>query len=141
MRVIEKARVISVEHGRAVVKVLPPADREKCVACPAAAVCGQGAGRPRDLAASAPEHAKVGDVVKIAIEGPSPARAAFLLLILPLVTAFVCGVSAWALTGGVPTGVVAGLIGAAGVFMAIRLTGAGARGRVEIIEDDAPRDG
>jgi len=140
MRVIEKARVISVEHGRAAVGVMPPDDGEKCIACPAAAVCGQGTGRPRALLASAPERVKVGDVVKIAIEGPSPAWAAFLLLILPLVTAFACGVVAWALTGGVPTGAVAGLIGVAGVFIVIRLTGAG-RGRVDIIDDDTPHDG
>jgi len=140
MRTIEKARVISVEHARAAVTVLPPADREKCVACPAAAVCGHGTGRPRTLLASAPERAHVGDVVWIAIEGPSPAWAAFLLLILPLVVAFAFGVGAWGATESIPTGAVAGLIGAAGVFIVIRLTGAG-RGRVEIVEDNAPRDG
>jgi len=140
MRTIEKARVISVEHGRAAVTVLPPDDREKCIACPAAAVCGQGAGRPAVLHAAAPRGVEEGDIVTVAIEGPSPAWAAFLLLILPLVVAFASGLVAWAAMETITTGAVAGLIGAAGVFVAIRLTGAG-RGRVEIIEDDASHDG
>ena len=165
MRMIEKARVVSVGGGRARVAVLPPDDEEKCrrcpalsrapaepdascpafsrapaepdASCPAAAICGDGAGRPRVLEAAAPEGVGVGDVVTIMIEGPSPAWAAFLLLILPLMVAFACGLGGWALTGSAPAGVVGGIMGAAGVYIAIRFAAGRARGRVEIIDANA----
>lgn len=145
MRVIERARVVSVERGRAALAILPPDDEEKCRRCPAAAICGDRDGRPRVLEApvreGVSEGVSEGDIVKIAIEGPSPAWAAFLLLTLPLAVAFACGVGAWAALASVAAGLVAGVIGAAGVYVAIALAGAGTRGRVEIIADDAAHDG
>ncbi|MHC5058169.1 MAG: SoxR reducing system RseC family protein [Planctomycetota bacterium] len=141
MRVTERARVVSVERGRAAVAILPPDDEEKCRRCPAAAICGDRTTRPRVLVAAAREGVNEGDVVTVAIEGPSPAWAAFLLLILPLVVAFACGIGAWAALGSPAAGVVAGVIGAAGVYVAISLAGAGARGRVEIIDAEAPDGG
>ena len=138
MRVIERARVVSVKRGRAAVAILPSDDAENCVRCPAAAGCGRGTGSQRVLDVAAPEGVDVGDVVKVAIEGPSPTWAALLLLMLPLVVAFACGIGAWAALGSAAAGVVAGLIGAAGVYVAIWFAGAGARGSVEIVGPDAP---
>jgi positive regulator of sigma E activity len=86
------------------------------------------------LVVTAPDGLEVGDAVTVAIEGASPAWAAFVLLILPLAVAFACGLGAWALTGSAPTGVVGGMLGAAGVFIAIRFTRAGARGSAEIVK-------
>ncbi len=92
------------------------------------------------LQAPAPEGVKEGDVVTVAIEGLSPAWAALLVLMLPLVVAFACGLGAWALTGSEAAGVVGGILGVAGVYVAISLSGVDGRGHVEIVDSEATRD-
>ncbi|MHC4249950.1 MAG: SoxR reducing system RseC family protein [Planctomycetota bacterium] len=134
MRITEEGRVVSIEGGRAAVAFLAPEDSEKCTRCPQAISCSNRPGRKRVLVVKASEGVEVGDAVTVAIEGPSPAWAAFLLLILPLAVAFACGLGAWGLTGSAATGVVGGMLGAAGVYIAIRFAGAGARGSAEIIK-------
>jgi positive regulator of sigma E activity len=134
MRVTEDGRVVSIEGGKAAVAFLAPEDGDKCTRCPEARSCSNRPGRKRVLVVTAPDGLEVGDAVTVAIEGASPAWAAFVLLILPLAVAFACGLGAWALTGSAPTGVVGGMLGAAGVFIAIRFTRAGARGSAEIVK-------
>ncbi len=142
MRVIEKARVVSVEGGTAAVTIIPPENPAKCAGCGSAGVCGGGSGgRPHVLQASAPEGVKEGDVVTVAIESMSPAWAALLVLILPLVVAFACGLGVWALSGSEAAGVIGGMIGVAGVYVAIWLSGVDGRGHVEIVDSEVTRDG
>ncbi len=134
MRIIERARVTAVEGGRARLVIEPPADASNCARCPAADACGPQAGR-RELTALAPSSISPGDEVSVAINGPSPAWAALVLLILPLASAFAAGLLAYGFTSSEGLALAAGGAGAGAAYLATYLAGAGATVRVEILSD------
>ena len=139
MRVIERARVTAIEGGRARLVIAPPDDTSNCARCPAAGACGPRTG-PRELTAVAPSFTSPGDEVSVAIEGPSPAWAALVLMVLPLASAFAAGLLAYGFTSNEGLAVAAGVAGAGAAYFVTYLAGAGPTVRVEILSDEGTTD-
>ena len=105
-------------------------DQAKCTACSMASHCES---KERRFTVEAPEGVKAGDEVTVEIDAPSPVTAALLVFMLPLAVAFSAGGAAYWLTGSETLGLVAGLAGAAAVYLTIRFTRLGSKGVGRIV--------
>ncbi len=133
MKVVEKARVLSVEDGRAVV-AMEGDDALKCSACTMASACET---KEHRFTVEAPEGVKAGDEVTVEMDAPSPATAALLVFMVPLLIAFLAGGVVYGLTRSETLGLVSGLAGAAAVYVVIRFSRFGSKGvgRIVGVED------
>jgi positive regulator of sigma E activity len=132
VKVVEKARVISVESGRALV-AMKGDDTLKCSACPMAAACET---KEHRFSVKAPEGVKAGD--EVTVEMDAPAVAALLVFMVPLVAAFLAGGAVYGLTRSGALGIVSGIAGAAAVYVAIYLAGRGDGHSVSIVDRPGP---
>ncbi len=134
MKIVEKARVLSVGDGRALVAMAGGDDPAKCTACAMASHCGS---KEHRFTVDAPAGVGPGDEVKVEIDAPSPAWAAILFFMVPLAAAFSAGGATYWLTGSETLSLLGGLAGAAAVYLAIRFSRLGSKGvgRIVGVED------
>ena len=130
MKIVERASVLSVGDGRALVAMAGGDDPAKCTACAMASHCGS---KEHRFTVDAPAGVKAGDEVTVEMNVPSPAWAAFLLFMLPLGAAFLAGGLTYALAGSEALGLAGGAAGAAAVYLVIYLARAGSRGTASIV--------
>jgi positive regulator of sigma E activity len=135
----EEGRVISVEDGRAHVRIDEPRDGGAgCAACGMRRHCAGGAAGERVLGIEAPPGIAPGDEVTVEIDLPSPALAALLLFIVPLAAAVGAGAAVYGLTSSGALGLVAGLAGMALAYVLVFLAGPKGSGNVEITTTSGP---
>ncbi len=138
VKVIDKARVLSVEDGRAEVALAGGDDPSKCAGCAMDSHC---APRQHRLTVDAPEGVKPGDEVTVEMDLPSPTLAAFLLFMLPLAAAFLAGGTMFALTGSGALSVLGGAAGAAAVYLVLHFAKIGSKMTATILAEGDPSDG
>jgi positive regulator of sigma E activity len=136
VKVVEKARVLSVEGGNAQV-AMKVDDSLKCSSCTMASACAK---KERRFSVQAPEGVKAGDEVTVEMNAPSPAVAAILVFMVPLVVAFSAGGTAYWLTSSETLGLLGGLAGAAAVYLVIRCSRLGSKGVGRIVGDGGRHD-
>jgi positive regulator of sigma E activity len=122
MKVIERARVLSREDGRARVSVVKPDDASGCERCAHSSCCSSGAGGPKVFVVSCGPEVSVGEEITVELELASPAWAAFILFIVPLMCAFAGGIAAFAVSGLGVAGVLGALGAAALAYLGVYLT-------------------
>lgn len=137
MRITERARIESVQDGRATVTVVRPEDRAACERCAHSLCVDSGRARPRHFAVLCPPGARAGQCATVELEIASPAWAAFLLFILPMGCAFAVGGAAYHLTGSGSLGLVGGVAAALVAYAVVHIARASGRvdGRVTALED------
>jgi len=118
LRFTERARVVSVEGGRTEVALPRPEVSETCRRCPAAAICRREETR-RILIAEAPDWVREGSDVMLEISGTSPAQAAALLFLLPMVVAFGSALGVYFLSRVGAAALVSGGLGAGGTYLVL----------------------
>lgn len=131
MKIVESARVLSVGDGRAEVLMAGGDDPANCTACAMASHCGS---KGRRFTVDAHAGVKPGDEVKVEIDAPSPAWAAFLLFMLPLGAAVLAGGLTYGLSGSEVLGILGGAAGASAVYLVIYLAHAGSKGGAAIVD-------
>jgi len=86
-----------------------------------------------------PPGLAAGQTVTVEVDSPSPATAALVLLILPMLAMLVAGAAAYLATSSGTAGIVSGIAGAAAVFLMVHLVGRGTRVGVRIVTEGRGR--
>jgi len=132
----EHVKVLSVGAGRARVQIVKPDDPSKCESCPSSGGCGAGSGpegRMPALDVTGLGDVSEGDELLIDLELASPAAAAVLLLIFPMVAAFGAGFLAFHFTQSGLAGLGAGILGAAAAYGLVYLVGPSGPANAKIV--------
>ena len=123
MRVVEQVRIASVAGDRARIEILKPADPSSCGKCSQAGLCSSSPGGQRSITVRGLGGAPEGVPLKVELDLPSPAWAAFVLFMVPMAAGFAAGGLAYHLSRSGTIGLLGGVAGIALCYLGVYLSG------------------